>query len=145
MKLNRRNIVLVLLVAAAVVSVGCFGMGRDLDGGNGDNVLSITIDRYDTSGATILNLRGPSEPSIQTVTYFIFGSATNFGGDGTVPLQHERLDEQQFGPLVYGDKLENVDLTPWDQYAFVYLRALGTQPNLAFRLDPDTRYEVIPK
>lgn len=145
MKLKKRFILLTLLIAAAI-ALGCTSMGGDGSGGNNNNdTLSITIERYDTGGATVLNLSGPNEPSILTVTYFIFGSAVNLGDNGAVPLQHERLNEQQFGPLVYGDKLENVDLSPWDQYAFVYFRSLGAQPNFAFRLDPGTRYEVVPK
>jgi len=137
---------LLVFVALAVIGIvaGCIGFGGSSVGDNNSDTLSLTIDRWDNGGATVLNLNGPDQPSLLTVTYFIFGSDTNLGDAGAVPLQHERLNEQQLGPLVYGDKLDYVDLSPWNQYDYVYFRSLGAQPNRAFRLDPGITYDVRP-
>jgi hypothetical protein len=143
---NKKYLLLLAALVVAGVVVGCIGFGGSGVGGDNNNgdTLYLTIDRWDNSGAAVLNLNGPDEPSLRTVTYFVFGSDTNLGDAGIVPLQPHRLDEQQFGPLVYGDKLENVDLSPWNQYNFVYFRSIGAQPNKAFRLDAGITYDVRP-
>jgi hypothetical protein len=146
MGMNNTRLLLILAVLVVVgIAASCIGFGGSgVDGNNSDGRLTLTIDRWDNGGATVLNLNGPDEPSLRTVTFFIFGSETNLGDAGIIPLQHERLDEQQFGPLVYGDKLDNVDLSPWNQYDYLYFRSIGAQPNRAFRLDPGVTYDVRP-
>lgn len=141
---NTKYLLFLAVLATIGIVGGCIGMGGGRVSNDGDS-LALDITTWDYEGGINLSLSGPDEPSLRTVTYFIFGSATNFGKNGLVPLQPERLDEQQFGPLVYGDKLENVDLSPWNQYDYVYLRAIGAEPNLAFRLDSGLRYEVVPR
>jgi len=135
------------LVGLAVIGTiaGCIGMGGSGDRNNNSDSLALEITTWNTPGSTTLNLNGPDEPSLRTVTYFLFGSTANLGQNALVPLGPQRLDEQQFGPLVYGDKLENVDLSPWNQYSYLYLRQLGAEPNLAFRIDPDLLYEIVPR
>jgi hypothetical protein len=88
-----------------------------------------------------VDLTGPRSTTSQPVTYFIFGSDTDFGDRSMVPLQAERMDEQSFGPLAMGDQLLDIDLSPWDGYAHLYLRAIPTQPNLIVKLEPGKLYE----
>lgn len=142
-----KNLSLALTFAAlAVIAVvaGCIGMGGSGSNNNNSDSLTMQFRTWDTPGSTTLSLSGPDQPSLRTVTYFVFGSDTNLGKTATVPLEPQRLDEQQYGPLVYGDKLENVDLSPWNQYDFLYLRQIGADPNMAFRLDSGIRYEAVP-
>ena len=75
------------------------------------------------------------------VTYFIFGSDDDFGEVGNVPLLSERMDETQVGPLDTGIQMKGVDLSPWDAYQYVYVRALGVVPNRAYKIDPGYIYE----
>jgi len=128
-------------ICLAIAAAGCGG-GFNVDGGNNDTTLTLLRTTWDIGGDEAeLNLYGPDVPVILTVRYFIFGSDVNLGSEGTIPLAHERLDEMEVGELAFGDQLIDVDLSPWDQYDYVYLRALGTFPNLSFRLDPGTRYD----
>lgn len=137
-----------LSILAAVVLIAAVSCGGGFNPDNGNNNTTLTLLRttWDIGGDEVeLDLHGPAAPVILTVRYFIFGSDVSLGSEGTIPLQHERLDEVEVGELGFGDQLMDVDLSPWDQYEYVYLRALGTYPNLSFRLDPGTKYEFRPQ
>jgi hypothetical protein len=84
------------LAVLAVIGIvaGCIGMGGG-GGDDNDDSLALEIITWDTGGETVLTLSGPTEPSLRTVTYFIFGSAENFGKNAMVPLRFRRT---AFGP-----------------------------------------------
>lgn len=108
---------------------------------NDPDTLSVIRDIYDNgAGPAELDLRGPSIPVILSLTYYIYGTDEDLGDPSAIPLQHERLDETAFGPLAFGEELNNVDLTPWDQYDYVYVRVLGALPNMGFQLEPGKSY-----
>jgi hypothetical protein len=133
----------ILAAAVLTAAAGCGG-GFVVDN-NDDTTLTMLRTTWDIGGDEVeLDVYGPDAPVILTVRYFIFGSDADLGSEGTIPMLSERLDEVEIGELGFGAQLMDVDLSPWDQYEYVYLRAIGTFPNLSFRLDPGTKYEFRP-
>jgi len=136
-----RQLAIAALLMVLGLLAGCSG-----GGGDDDDNHDLTINLYYTTTdlgttATELSLKGPIDPIATNVTYYVFGSNTDLGVRGMIPMQSDRLDEQSYGPLNYGDEIASVDLSPWAQYAFVYLRVVGAVPNNAYKLEAGKRYD----
>jgi len=93
------------------------------------------------AGTRTLHLLGPRTTTFGEVTYYIFGNDEDFGDNANVPLLSDRHDEVKFGPLTTGEELRNVDLSPWDAYAYVYVRAVAVEPNRAHVIRQGRIYE----
>jgi hypothetical protein len=114
-------------------------------GGGGDNEEDVQLLEITTyvaaAGTRTLHLLGPRTLTFGEVTYYIFGSDEDFGDNANVPLLSERMDEVKFGPLTTGEEQRNVDLSPWDEWDFIYVRAPGTEPNRAYPIRFSHAYE----
>ena len=89
-----------LLITIALATTSCLSSGGvDDDGEVSYQTLKITVFNPNNSVRT-LNLFGPETNTYGPVTYFIFGSNENMGDESNVPLQVDRKDEQQFGPII---------------------------------------------
>jgi hypothetical protein len=129
-----------LCCALTLIAVSCGGgSGTVIIPGTG-NQLQLTT--WQTGGDTVtLNLNGPGPGSVNSVSYYIFGSHNNLGDNALVPLQADRLDEQLVVTLAAQESLDDVDLSPWDAYEFVYLRAISVTPNRIHLIAPGFIYE----
>lgn len=114
----------------------------DSSGGNANpDAQRLERDTWSTGDDQLeLSLGGPTNSTSSPVTYFIFGSDSDLGDGGMVPLAVQRQDETAFGPLGFGERIDNVDLSPWAAYDHIYLRAVPVQPNLIRKLSPGNIY-----
>lgn len=136
--MNKRILTICLLLAAAVMFSACGSGG----GSSNTNIQHLQINTYSLgTSERVLNLRGPQSVGSQPVTYYIFGSDVALAG-GLIPLQPQRKDEQAIGPLAYGATMDNVDLSPWAAYTYIYLRAIPVQPNYIVLLEPGKRFDI---
>jgi len=111
-------------------------------GGNNNFTQTLQMDRFDAGpDDLILNLRGPDSGSSVAITYFVFGSHVSLGNETDVPLFPDRLEEQAVATLAQGESMDNVDLSPWDAYEFVYLRAIPCEPQIIILLEKGNRYD----
>lgn len=117
----------------------CGGGGEPAPPPGGSNLLTLLSWATGDDSLT-LNLRGP-QAGDAIVTFYIFGSHESLGDNAMVPLQAQRMDEQAIATLAAGDVLDNVDLSAWDAYEFVYLRALSVSPNRIHLLQPGNIYQ----
>ncbi|MBN2081903.1 hypothetical protein JW859_06800 [bacterium] len=137
-----RKVTFAVLLTILGLLAGCSGGGGNDDGNNNALTINVYFTTTDLgTDATELTLKGPIATLAVSVTYYVFGSNTDLGARGMVPMQNDRLDEQSYGPLYYGDSIDNVDLSPWAQYPFIYLRVVGAVPNNAYKLEPGKHYE----
>ena len=115
------------------------GMSGDYGDGGGD-YLVIKVDTT-TAAEQAVDLLGPTDATLLTVEYFIYGTQEDYGDDNAVPMSAYRLEETSFGPLAYGEELADVDLSAWAEYPYIYVRHLGALPNVAHRLETDRHYQ----
>ena len=130
------HLLLVLCVIATSCSTGGGGLGSNPD------VQRLLLSSFTPGGTEIeLSLSGPITATFPAVTYFIYGTSTDMGNQSIIPLQHERLNEQAIGPFAFGDPAQDIDLTPWEDFAYLYLRAIAVSPNKGWKLVPGKIYE----
>lgn len=126
-------------LALCIIAISCSSGGSF--GANPD-VQRLLLSSYTPGGSEIeLNLSGPRTPTFPAVTYFIYGTSTDMGNQSIIPLQHERLNEQAFGPFAFGNPTQDIDLSPWDDFSYLYLRAIVVTPNKGWKLVPGKIYE----
>ena len=131
---------ILLILALCIIATSCTG--------GGNNYIPITpIQRLllisytsETNGID-LTVSGTNSGSFPAVTYYIYGTDSDLGDQTMIPLLRERLNEQAFGPFAHGDAPQEIDLTPWEDYTAIYLRALLVTPNRGWKLEPGMVYE----
>ena len=102
---------------------------------------TLTLEDRATGGAGVtLNLRGPAGGTSTALTYYVFGSDTSLGDQTIVPLGPLRKDEQAFGPYAFGEQANDIDLSPWDAYQYVYVRCNPAIPVYIFQLKDGHTY-----
>jgi len=134
-----RVALIITALITALMAAACTSGGMAGDPGGGGDNLVIKVESNNT-GTLRVDLQGPVDPTLLTVQYFIYGTNEDHGDDNPAPLAHLRMDEASFGPLAYGEELLDVDLSPWAQYPFIYVRHLGVLPNITHRLTPGRHY-----
>jgi hypothetical protein len=130
-------LLLILILLAFAVSCGSSSSGND---DPDQQKLEITS-APGPAGVRTLHLLGPRTTIFGEVTYYVFGNDEDFGDNANVPLQSERMDEVKVGPLSTGEEMRNFDLSPWDGYDYIYVRALGVVPNRAYAIREGKIYE----
>ena len=130
---------IILVLLFAVLGASC-SSGGTIDNNNAQQHLLEISQTPGPDGVRTLHLLGPRTNNFGTVTYYVFGNDEDFGENSNVPLEADRHDEIKFGPLAFGEELRNVDLSPWARYEQVYVRAIGPQPNRAYKISPGTIY-----
>lgn len=131
---------LVIPVFLLALSTSCFNAGSTTPNPNPtEQVLETTV--YPAQAGTIkVDLMGPRTNTYGPVTYYFFGTDANYGDEANVPLQSERLGEVKFGPLATGEKMLDIDLSPWSGYNYIYMRTLEAKPNRAHAITPGHYY-----
>jgi len=135
--------ILLLIVTAALLSLlmGC-STGQNL-GTNPQNPR-LLMQSFNIGGeAREVQVAGPQTATFPAQTYFVFGSDVSLGNRSTVPLEVYRLEEQSFGPFGNGDEPQDLDLSPWAGYEYIYLRAIVVEPNVIWQIAPGQRYEFM--
>jgi hypothetical protein len=135
---DRMKIRLCLItVLSLMLTISCHAFGSNAD----SDTQHLRRDTWSTGDdRLVLSFGGPTSGTSSPVTYFIFGSDSDLGDGGMVPLAMQRMDETAFGPLGFGERIDDVDLSPWAAYDHVYLRAIPVQPNLIHKLSPGHIY-----
>jgi len=137
-----RKMLFSLLIAAAMLACLTSCENEALPGGAASGQLTLSVVTWDIAAGDIqLDLKGSTNQSVYTVTFYVFGSDDDLGDGGMVPLGHQRLAEQGFGPIAMGEQLLDVDLSPWDAFAHIYVYNAGTSYTSTRRLSPGKRYE----
>lgn len=137
-----RKVLFSLLIVAAMLACLTSCKNEMVPGGAASGELTLSVVTWDIgAGDIVLDLKGPANQSVYTVTFYIFGSNDDLGDGGMVPLGHQRLGELGFGPLATGEQLLDVDLSPWDTYAHIYVYNAGTNYTSTRRLSTGKRYE----
>lgn len=134
-----KHAILLFTVILLAFAVSC-GSGENGNNNPDEQMLEITSGPG-PAGVRTLHLLGPRTTTFGEVTYYIFGNDEDFGDNANVPLQNERMDEVKYGPLMTGEEMRNVDLSPWDAYDYIYVRAVGVVPNRAHAIRPGKTYE----
>jgi len=128
----------VLLILGVLLLAACSSGGDDNEN---DPQQIIVRTSWETQGTAItLNLLGPQGAGLLPVTYYVFGSNTDFGDRVMVPLQAQRMGEQSFGPFGFSEGQNNVDLSPWAAYSNIYVRAVPVNNNVIWALRPGYIY-----
>jgi hypothetical protein len=129
----------ILFCALALIAVSCGSSGGS--GGSDNDEQLLQMDTFDLADDQLqLDLRGPDSGGSVAVTYFVFGSHENLGNETDVPLFPSRLEERSVATLALGESLDDVDLSDWAEYEFVYLRAVPCEPQIIVLLEPGKHY-----
>jgi hypothetical protein len=135
--MSKAILLVIVFLLALVTACGSSGNGgNDPD----DQILEVTSGPG-PAGVRTLHLLGPETTTFGSVTYYVFASDEDFGDNANVPLQADRLDEVKVGPINTGEEMRNFDLSPWDAYSHIYVRALGVIPNRAYAIRLGKIYE----
>lgn len=139
MSMLARNVLCrVLLLVLSLAVAGCSSGGSNP---NEADEQTLTLDERQTGGAGIsLDLRGPNSATSTALTYYIFGSNQNLGDKTIVPLAPLRMDEQTFGPYAFGEQANDIDLSPWAGYQYIYVRCNPAVPQYIFLLKTGNSY-----